>query len=81
MQRQDLCPDLFLRRPLNALQHRVQHPLTLLLAALRVIHRRLREGKLALDVLKLLLTIAGIQTGGNALSERGKTIFRIRIAG
>ncbi|MEJ0077560.1 MAG: hypothetical protein WDO17_19420 [Alphaproteobacteria bacterium] len=44
-----------MRRLLDAVQHVLQHPLTLLLARLRVIHGRLRKGKLGLDVLDFLL--------------------------
>ena len=45
---------------LDPLQHGLQHVLAFLLALLRVIHGRLAEGELGLDILDLLLPFCGL---------------------
>src|SRR4051794_29472471 len=57
LQRQDLRRDLLLRCLFDAVQHTLQHSLTLLLARLRVVHGGLRKRELGLDVLYLLFPV------------------------
>src|SRR5215213_6849067 len=80
LQCENLGSDFFLRRLLNALQEIFQRHLALLLPLLRIRDRGLRERKLRLDILDLLLTIRYRERTAHALTDLVETTLGVGIA-